>query len=252
MRILTLGCSWTEGYGLENKQNAWPYKLGEFMGAETVNLARSGADNYTQLIRFYQYIQQNPFSVDLVVFGLTSPARIPTGDGNAQVGLAYEPENSHWHSLQKELLPNLAYTHLMNNLGTVILGFQNFCESLSIDYYSFRVFDDAKPDNFATLINNRRIFNYYNKPGSMFEWLVSEKHGYFQNRVDIYEPGYLYEGNKSTEQWMDKNMPGNWRKGQVERESLALDNDWFDWSGHPNAASHEKWARNLVKKIESL
>lgn len=247
MRIITLGCSWTSGWGIENSKT-WPSVLGKLMNADVTNLAISGADNMTQLHKFFEHNASNLFDCDLAIFGLTSPARIQTGDGNSQVGIAAERNHP---ELREAMLPMLNYNFLMVNYASIIIAFQSFCEANCIDHYCFRVFEDARPSRFSNLIQTDKIFNYYLKPGSMYEWLIADNHGHFKDRMDLYEPGYLYEKNTGAEIWLDQNMPSNWRRGQVEREHLCLEEKFFDETGHPNEESHERWAMELLNHVQS-
>lgn len=57
--IVTNGCSFTEGNGLTNKEQAWPYKLAHLLGLDVVNLGKGGSANDTILRRTYEYFYED-------------------------------------------------------------------------------------------------------------------------------------------------------------------------------------------------
>lgn len=70
--IVTNGCSFTEGNGLRNKEQAWPYKLAHRLGVDVVNLGKGGSGNDTILRRTYEYfyedINNNNFPLYVIMF----------------------------------------------------------------------------------------------------------------------------------------------------------------------------------------
>lgn len=57
--IVTNGCSFTEGNGLSNKDQAWPYKLAHRLGVDVVNIGKGGSANDTILRRTYEYFYED-------------------------------------------------------------------------------------------------------------------------------------------------------------------------------------------------
>lgn len=57
--IVTNGCSFTEGNGLTNKEQAWPYKLAHRLGLDVVNIGKGGSANDTILRRTYEYFYED-------------------------------------------------------------------------------------------------------------------------------------------------------------------------------------------------
>jgi len=57
--IVTNGCSFTEGNGLANKEEAWPYKLAQRLGVDVVNIGKGGSANDTIFRRTYEYFYED-------------------------------------------------------------------------------------------------------------------------------------------------------------------------------------------------
>ena len=72
MLIVTCGDSYTEGEGLENKNQAYPYLVSKLLDANLKNLAQSGASEYLITAQVEQAVKINP---DLIIIGHTSEYR---------------------------------------------------------------------------------------------------------------------------------------------------------------------------------
>lgn len=58
--IVTNGCSFTYGEGLDDRENeAWPFVLGNKLGVDVVNIARSGSGNDRIFRRTYEYFYED-------------------------------------------------------------------------------------------------------------------------------------------------------------------------------------------------
>lgn len=57
--IVTNGCSFTYGAGLDKPTDAWPFVLGSKFGIDTVNIARSGSGNDRIFRRTYEYFYED-------------------------------------------------------------------------------------------------------------------------------------------------------------------------------------------------
>ena len=72
MLIVTCGDSYTEGEGLENKNQAYPYLVSKLLSANLKNLAQSGASEYLITAQVEQAVKLNP---NLIIIGHTSEYR---------------------------------------------------------------------------------------------------------------------------------------------------------------------------------
>jgi lysophospholipase L1-like esterase len=72
MNILAVGDSFTYGYELEDRDNAWPNVLARKLNATVTNLGKPGGGN-TQMVR---NIVEHATNYDLVVVGWSSPGRV--------------------------------------------------------------------------------------------------------------------------------------------------------------------------------
>ncbi len=72
--ILTNGCSFTEGFSLANKNDAWPAQLGSLLNSTVMDLSLGGASNQ-RILRTTQESLVNHKNIDLVVIGWTGNER---------------------------------------------------------------------------------------------------------------------------------------------------------------------------------
>lgn len=79
MKIITLGDSFTYGEELSDIYQAWPYRLGDMLPAEVVNLARPASSN-DKIIRLALDSLVTDTDTDLYVIGWSSPGRIEFAD----------------------------------------------------------------------------------------------------------------------------------------------------------------------------
>ena len=73
MLIITCGDSYTEGEGLESKNQAYPYLVSKLLNADLKNLSQSGASEYLITAQVEQAVKLNP---DLIIIGHTSEYRL--------------------------------------------------------------------------------------------------------------------------------------------------------------------------------
>jgi hypothetical protein len=83
-QLLTVGDSFTYGAELEDRYQAWPYRLADKLGYEVHNMGQSGCSNNSILRRCLEELSETHY--DLVVIGWTSPGRIEWKD---DLGIAY-------------------------------------------------------------------------------------------------------------------------------------------------------------------
>jgi hypothetical protein len=72
MLIISCGDSYTQGEGLEKREQAYPYLLSRSLSASVTNLAQSGASEYLITAQVEEAVKKKP---DLIVIGHTSEYR---------------------------------------------------------------------------------------------------------------------------------------------------------------------------------
>lgn len=107
MKILAVGDSFTYGYELADRQQAWPFLLGNMIDADVTNLAVPGSGN-TQIVR---NIVEHATDYDLVVVGWSSPGRIEFADqlGTYDVWPGWQGKNKVPHRV--EIAKQLTLAH---------------------------------------------------------------------------------------------------------------------------------------------
>jgi hypothetical protein len=182
MKILTVGDSFTFGEELEDRNRAWPFRLGELLGAEVVNMARPGSGN-KRMIRYvidYVATEEHP---DLVVVGWSSPGRMEFADEDGffdlwpgYSGRAFMKEQPWRIELLKYMdrHHNEQYLYKQYLLDVILL--QSFLEQQNIRYVMLRTvgnefyhnayYKETKP--IADLINTATYLGWPNM--GMAEW----------------------------------------------------------------------------------
>ena len=80
MFIISCGDSYTEGEGLDDKQQAYPYLVSQALNSKLENLAQSGASEYLITAQVEQAVKKKP---DLIIIGHTSEYRWQVWDVKA-------------------------------------------------------------------------------------------------------------------------------------------------------------------------
>tara|TARA_B100000131_G_scaffold81445_1_gene78327 strand:+ start:1186 stop:1854 length:669 start_codon:yes stop_codon:yes gene_type:complete len=116
MRLLFLGCSWTAGAELEDKENTrFSTILGKHLNAEVVNVASGGSSNH-RIARFF--LKQDLESFDKIFAQLTLPSRTEwydsTGNFNKAKIRAKMKANLNWGKKW--------YRRQLENLGKKFVG----------------------------------------------------------------------------------------------------------------------------------
>ena len=96
MLIVTCGDSFTQGEGLSEKTQAYPYLLQKHLNAELINLAQSGASEYLITAQVEEAVKLKP---KLIVVGHTSEYRWQIWDARNNIIQGFIVAN---HVLQNE------------------------------------------------------------------------------------------------------------------------------------------------------
>jgi len=96
MFIISCGDSYTEGEGLEDKQQAYPYIISRVLNSKLENLAQSGASEYLITTQVEEAVKKKP---DLILIGHTSEYRWQVWDFRNNIRQGFLVAN---HILQNE------------------------------------------------------------------------------------------------------------------------------------------------------
>jgi len=182
MKILTVGDSFTFGEELEDRNQAWPFQLGELLDAEVVNMAKPGSGNKRMIRYVIDYVAtvERP---DLVVVGWSSPGRMEFADEDGFFDLWPGYSGRMFMNEQPwrvELLNymdrhhNEKYLYKQYLLDVILL--QSFLEQQNIQYVMLRTvgnefyhnayYKETKPT--ADLINTKTYLGWPTQ--GMAEW----------------------------------------------------------------------------------
>jgi hypothetical protein len=78
IKLIASGDSFTYGYGLDDAQNAWPYRLAYKLECDVVNLAIKSMGNEHVFNSIIDYFICNPNDIDnsIVILGLSEYSRV--------------------------------------------------------------------------------------------------------------------------------------------------------------------------------
>jgi hypothetical protein len=226
--LLANGCSFTEGYYLDNLKDAWPFQL----GVDAVNLAQGGASNQRIFRTTIDYLSIN--RPDYVAIGWTEPSRyeLPLVNGTwarilSHDVLFHERLTSNPDAKQ---LHDYYYKHLHNDFITTvdllnyIITIQRLCKLQNIPYVFFYAF--VRP-NFGDVLK------------------------------DYYEY-YRYEQHQLDEKLVIANKILQDKISQIDQTRFmpSTMKDWckqhrfdFEPDGHPLSAGHRVWATEIANKM---
>ena len=136
--LICSGDSFTSGYGLDNPQLSWPYRLGEKLNLPVANLAHEGMGN--EYI-FNSIIERNLQNC-LVIIGLTSYSRVEFIDAVTNKIFTTIP-NRRGAAQFDELFWKYYYDddYYFNKFCKQWMMFDAYMKSKNVEYYMF----DAMP-----------------------------------------------------------------------------------------------------------
>jgi hypothetical protein len=188
--ILTIGDSFTYGEELKDRYQAWPYRLGDMLGAGAVNQGLPAASNDKILRLTIESIVTEP-DVDLTVIAWTNLGRSEHADefGYYDVwpgyqGNLFKLDNSEWRN---DLVSYISQYHnpqaMHKKFIQQVLMLQAFLEkrgrrylmlnTLQNEYYKKRIFPDDQ--QFFSMIDQDKFMGF-NKSG-MAEWVGDSPKG---------------------------------------------------------------------------
>lgn len=175
MKILAAGDSFTFGEGLENKNKAFPYLLGEKFKAEVINTGHGGYSNQS-IMR--EIVDNFDNTIDLVIVGFASPGRIEMSDEfgifNIWPGRNYNDKIKNLYRNQFNSLISICHNNewLFSNFYRTALMLESFllyrgkpflfyCLDNFYDYYfkNYPNITDKYKSKFLST-NSQLIFNY--------------------------------------------------------------------------------------------
>lgn len=232
------GCSFTEGFGLEDPEDAWPYKLAQKMGYDIDDIhteAHRGVSNQyivRSTIASICKLQAMGHDISFVAIGMTAPARREWFSPKLNrlyhdiPAFHYEPneELDGFTNNEFKVFNELYLKHFYSPVYdfhlymTHLLTLQNFLKANDIDYI---------------------IFNSL----SLTENLVEEST--FKELIDQLGVGYMWLQFDQDKLYTDQTM-----FKFAEEKGLLIDED-EDVEGymHPNKEGHLAWADILMQDI---
>lgn len=210
-QLLTVGDSFTYGDELQDRYQAWPYRLADLLNYEVHNQGQSGCSNASILRRTLEELTVNHY--DLVVIGWTSPGRIEWKD---DIGIAYDiwpgyPGTTSFfddHPWRLNLLNYISQHHnsayLYQQYLIQVISLQSYCKAQGINYRMMDI----------------RHNNYYRKVGA-------EIHAQLATQID-------------TEMFV------GWKKFGMDELTKGCAKGS---GGHPLEKGHERIADEIAKYI---
>ena len=140
-QLLTVGDSFTYGDELQDRYQAWPYRLADLLGYEVNNMGQSGCSNASILRRTLEELAVNHY--DLVIIAWTSPGRIEWKD---DIGIEYDiwpgysPTGQFFqdHPWRTDLLNFISQHHnsayLYQQYLIQAISLQSYCQANNINY----------------------------------------------------------------------------------------------------------------------
>lgn len=83
--VIAFGCSWTQGYGLQDESNAYPALVAKHYDIPCINLAEPGASLMSISWTLNNFLNENDLKDSLVLVGLTFDSRHSWFDANYKV-----------------------------------------------------------------------------------------------------------------------------------------------------------------------
>lgn len=218
MKILICGDSWTQGYGVFNRQS-WP----NYIGHEFDNVARDGVSNPEILDQFLKNYND---TYNAAIIGWSGSTR------NRKNYKLLEFSNAD---------VDTANFFKDKSLDDILKSWENCIDSVlettKIPILQFSVFGDMPLKKYENFLEK-----------SFLEFLANQSGIYFKYKIPIFEFDWLHQDNYHlTGQFAKKYFDKNWKKACVEREDLRP-GKYFLSCGHPNQHGHQLWG-NYIKDI---
>lgn len=225
MKIHCVGDSWTNGYGIDDKKDTWPYILANNLKCELEVSGVNGADNES----IFNTCIESP-ECDLLIIGWSGVTRIidKSLPHYKQFSLSYIPDED--TPKRTEWFRNHTLDDILNIWEEQILQIEKKHKRVLM----YSVFGDKPKEQYNSMLSI-----------SFLEYLGQK----FEYEIPIYEFDFLHENNKLTHEFASKYFNSDWEKACVERENLR-NTKFFLNCGHPTVAGHKHWAEYLTTIIK--
>ena len=234
MKILCIGDSWTEGYGISDPKDTWPRVLESLTGHDVSVISQSGWRNDEILQAFESALETAHY--DLIIVGWSGVTRHPQG-----WSLSYSPQEDvdspeRAAFFARTSVKNLQHTWLIQRRRTEIKA-----KSKKSKVVHFSVFGDQPGFEDQFLLQ------------SYLEYLANQEGIHFKYSIPIFEFDFLHERNAVAQEFAQRNFMPDWEYACVEREEVRMreQRQLFLACGHPSQEGHRQWAQ-YVKDILEL
>ena len=252
MSLVTNGCSFTEGYNLDNKTLAWPSVLSKMLNTDVHNLATGAGSNDRIFRTSIQYLHLDQ-DIDFLVIGWTGLARseIPLRNGS-YVKITPSGSSAEDESLRSN--PSLEYLEdfgtkfyqwhynkfvCVKNLLCNIITLQTVCEKKKIKLKQFFALEPLiiDPTSLVELCDDS------------YEFFKLE-HLPFTRESDFRVKVKARDRNVELIQNLIKQIDtANWIGWPTTTMLDSCKNFKFDWSGHPLEDGHQHWAQVVYDSL---
>jgi hypothetical protein len=245
MILLTNGCSFTEGYGLVDRQSNWPSQLGICLNQNPVNLALGGASNDRIFRTTIEYLNTNP-TPGLVVIGWTvfnrAELESDTGMYLRLTNIDCLPDTAEvtkdFTNIHKFWLTNL-YNQYMSYRNWVhyVLHLQDYFDSKQIKYRFFSAFGNNYIQEFIT--ESDRALELADQS---FQWRDRKKYNPCRDIHKEYQELIRLTKQIDLSNWITNNQ--HTMQSFLNIKKCAVDN-----TGHFLADGHQIWATQIQKEL---
>jgi hypothetical protein len=247
--IICHGCSFTDGFYLNERTSAWPGQLEKISEIITLNHALGGSSNQ-RISRVLKEDLVNISCIDAVIVGWTSNSRneIFSSDGDyirVTIGscLGEKTNNQQNKDILEKLHKNwISYNHnqWLNYRQMIydILFFQNYFEYRKIKYKFFSAFESNMINDFLEQNNSSlELANHAWAPWDKKKFAPDQsRHLDWKEMVELVKKikieNWILQNQETMVQYLD-------RIGIIERDA----------GGHPIENGHRAWAELVYSEL---
>jgi hypothetical protein len=238
------GCSFTEGFNLNNPANSWPAVLGQELNQSVINQASGGGSNDRIYRTTIEYC--NTHVPDYVIIGWTTNTRNELSHTKGtylrlapKTHLADDSElPDNLESIHKFWLQHV-YNEYINfrNMVHYILHLQDYFKSKKITY------------RFFTALGQLHLRSFLQESPKAFE-LAQQSFYWKQYRNDFDpEPKETHVKYQELKDLVKKIDLNNWIMHDTTMFDYLKNNNYqIDQTGHPGIDGHAQWA-TVIKEI---
>jgi hypothetical protein len=233
--IVANGCSFTEGYYLDNTESAWPDQLGKLINHSVVNLSQGGGSNQRIFRTTIDYLTTN--TPEYLIIGWTdisrfefpiingTYARITNTDVLFQEPLVSNPDQQQIHQFYYKNLfnPYLNTIDLLNYIITI----QELCYAKNIKHLFFHAFTIPRFDSIL-----KDYHEYYRYEEHQLDDKLSVAKSNLESKISKINQKFFWNWNSTMMDWC------KFQKFE------------FEPSGHPTEQGHLEFAKELSSMID--